>query len=471
MCRSVEGGRGEIVGGQQRSDAVPGTTEEAQEEGAGATTHDNRDSEAEAGEGGREDQAKETAAGNGGDTAGRVNLTEAGLVETREMEELLILSALHVRRADVQREAYNQRIAEAVASKLANPLNLLLYLMVTLVVDCGQNMELPCFNDEQPGCTYYWSPLTVNNVGVVDHGYRRNDGSVGAHMHCHVYHEGIGKKGANNIASVIMRTLKEKQLIMPGQTAKKLTIVYDNCTGQNKNNTVLKLVPYLVEMKYFEEVEFLFLVVGHTKNACDRYFNQLKTIPRKTNTYTMDELVTKLAFCEEVTIWESKPEHFLDWGKHLGQFYKDSFRCRADFLRNNRVYVEVRQSMLETDAPRMLNVTKHNWPTKDEYGDDALAFECRKDVMEEMELETLVLPGINPYKQVEMFEKYRTLMPPQAVSDVLYKKPDDDVMKKVSKEKGMRKVFRGELADMKKRRREDRDEAKDLLEIIVKGKR
>eukprot|EP00956_Cyclotella_meneghiniana_P017132 scaffold27608_cov73-Cyclotella_meneghiniana.AAC.6 len=29
MCRSFEGGRGEIVGGQQRSDAVPGTTEEA----------------------------------------------------------------------------------------------------------------------------------------------------------------------------------------------------------------------------------------------------------------------------------------------------------------------------------------------------------------------------------------------------------------------------------------------------------
>ena len=101
-----------------------------------------------------------------------------------------------------------------------------------------------------------------------------------------------------------------------------------------------------------------------------------------------------------------------------------SFRCCADFLRDlrdNRVHVEVRQSMLETDAPRMLNVTKHNWPTKDEYGDDGLAFECRKDVMEEMELETLVPPGINPYKQVEMFEKYRTLMPPQAVNDVLYK--------------------------------------------------
>ena len=120
-----------------------------------------------------------------------------------------------------------------------------------------------------------------------------------------------------------MRTLNEKEMIKPGHTAKKLTIVFNNCTGQNKNNTVIKLVPYLVETKYFQEVEFLFLVVGHTKNACDRYFNQLKTIPRKTNTYTMDELLNKLAFCEEVSIWESKSEHFLNWGKHLGDFYKD----------------------------------------------------------------------------------------------------------------------------------------------------
>ena len=294
-------------------------------------------------------------------------------------------------------------------------------------------------------------------------------------MLCHVYHEGIGKKGANNIASVIMRTLNEKEMIRPGNTTKKLTIVFDNCTGQNENNIVIKLVPYLVEMKYFQEVEFLFLVVGHTrKNACDRYFNQLNTIPRKTNTYTMDKLHIKLAFCKEVSIWESKPEHFLNWGKLLGDFYKDlanevkqnhSFRCHADFLKNNRVYLEVRQSLLDVDEPRMLNITKAYWPTKDEYGDVSV-----EDVMEESELETLDPPGINPYKQVEMFEKYQTMMPPQAVNDILYRKPDDDVLKKVKAEKGMRKVFRGELSDMKKsKRRDDRDEAKKMLQQIVRG--
>lgn len=72
--------------------------------------------------------------------------------------------------------------------------------------------------------------------------------------------------------------------------------MFDNYTGQNKNNTVLKMVPYLVEMGYFEEVVFHFLVVGHTSNACDRYFNQLKRLPRETNRYTVEEMLTKLAY-------------------------------------------------------------------------------------------------------------------------------------------------------------------------------
>ena len=44
-------------------------------------------------------------------------------------------------------------------------------------------------------------------------------------------------------------------------------ILFDNCTGQSKNNTMLKLVPYLAGLGYFEEVVFHFLVGGQTKNT------------------------------------------------------------------------------------------------------------------------------------------------------------------------------------------------------------
>ena len=59
-------------------------------------------------------------------------------------------------------------------------------------------------------------------------------------------------------------------------------------SGQNKNNTVLKLVMWLKEMRYFKRVSFVFLIVGHTKNACDCLFKSLKHEYRKKNIFTMD---------------------------------------------------------------------------------------------------------------------------------------------------------------------------------------
>jgi hypothetical protein len=51
----------------------------------------------------------------------------------------------------------------------------------------------------------------------------------------------------------------------------------DNCGGQNKNNVVLRLAPYLVEMGYFLKFEFAFYIRGHTNNTCDRTYNKMKS--------------------------------------------------------------------------------------------------------------------------------------------------------------------------------------------------
>ncbi len=79
----------------------------------------------------------------------------------------------------------------------------------TFVVDYGQNMKLPVYNKEQPGCTYYFSPISIYNLGVVNHDHIYNDGWVNEHLHYHVYTEAIGKKGANNEALLIMKTLQK----------------------------------------------------------------------------------------------------------------------------------------------------------------------------------------------------------------------------------------------------------------------
>ena len=119
------------------------------------------------------------------------------------------------------------------------------------VVDYGQNMEVPIFNSEQPGPTYYYSPVGVYNLGVVNHAHVHDNGTIGKHMYAHIYNESVGKKGANNVASLIVKTLRQLNLLQDDAAGGALYIIFDNCSGQNKNNTVLKLAGWLKAMGYF----------------------------------------------------------------------------------------------------------------------------------------------------------------------------------------------------------------------------
>ena len=71
-------------------------------------------------------------------------------------------------------------------------------------------------------------------------------------MYCHVYHEGIGKKGGTNVASLLVHTLRQMNVLLENDPAAELNIFMDNCSGQNKNNSVLKLAMWLKQMGYFK---------------------------------------------------------------------------------------------------------------------------------------------------------------------------------------------------------------------------
>jgi len=192
----------------------------------------------------------------------------------KEWELMLLRAVVHVRAARAQSILYQECMKCAVSDTKQNVCHD--SKTYTLVVDYCQNMEVPEFNKEQPGCAYYFSPVGVYTCGVVNHGHLNNDGTVREHMHAHVYHEGTGKKGSNNVASHIMKTLRFMDIIRDNEAGGELNIFFDNCSGQNKNNTALKLLVWLCEMGYFKRVNFNFLIVGHTKNAADHLFNVLK---------------------------------------------------------------------------------------------------------------------------------------------------------------------------------------------------
>jgi hypothetical protein len=119
---------------------------------------------------------------------------------------MLLQAAVHIKMARTQRALYQAKVADAVADATARKEHLV--RRYTFVVDYGQNMELPVYNKEQPGCMYYFSPMSIYNLGVVNHAHIYDDGWISEHLHCHVYTKGIGKKGANNVVSLIMKMLQ-----------------------------------------------------------------------------------------------------------------------------------------------------------------------------------------------------------------------------------------------------------------------
>ena len=63
------------------------------------------------------------------------------------------------------------------------------------------------------------------------------------------YREDGGAKGGNNVASLLLKSLRDFNFIMDNRTGSRLSIIMDNCSGQNKNRHVLRLALWLVEMK------------------------------------------------------------------------------------------------------------------------------------------------------------------------------------------------------------------------------
>ena len=82
---------------------------------------------------------------------------------------------------------------------------------------------------------------------------------------------------------------------------------------------VLRLGLYLVEKRYFTSVEFVFLIVGHTKNPCDRMFNLLKLSYRKSNIYTMEQTIEKLNGHAQTTA--TRFINHRNWDKYLDKLY------------------------------------------------------------------------------------------------------------------------------------------------------
>jgi hypothetical protein len=322
------------------------------------------------------------------------------LMEERERETQKIANKIkqHIEDATSMRVLCQKAIEEAKTATRENVADE--DMVITLVADYCQNMEMPFFGKDQPGETYYYTPKTINLFGIVDCSPEKEV------LHAYGYGEEHGGKGGNNVASLLMKHLEDRGFLDGTTKRKCLNIVMDNCAGQNKNNYVLRLAPYLVEKGFFQEVRFIFLVVGHTKNVADRLFNILKRLYRRKNIFTMGMMSE--AMKHELTI-----PYVVDWRvfKHWDKYLNRIYKTKMSSVKKWQLFGSSTELGLTSMSFKTSNV------------DDAeMHQEClRKHGISEEERNRILQeqptplyatqPGLREIKQVELWSKYRPLVP------------------------------------------------------------
>ena len=85
---------------------------------------------------------------------------------------------------------------------------------------------------------------------------------------------------------------------------------------------VLRMLFMLLKLDITEHVTASFLIKGHTKNDCDRLFNQMKKVYRKSNVYVPAQLMDAMKQPKVTPVWVDHSCMF-KWSKMLDKYTAD----------------------------------------------------------------------------------------------------------------------------------------------------
>ena len=162
--------------------------------------------------------------------------------------------------------------------------------LVCLIADIMDQAKttLPHFKRMKKSWSSKWW-LKQCLMGVKVHGQR---------MDHYIANPRVGTGGGSNFTvECILRTLRklseENYASTGGKLPPKLYMQLDNCSGDNKNYTILAFCNFLVDQGVFEEVEVGYLPVGHTHEDIDQAFSVLSRHLRNRDCLSFSTFVTE----------------------------------------------------------------------------------------------------------------------------------------------------------------------------------
>ena len=183
--------------------------------------------------------------------------------------------------------------------------------------DYAQQVHLPS-NPMQPGPIFFKTPRKVGKFGMCCEAIPRQVNFL-------IEATAVGK-GANATISYIHDFFEKHGL---GET--NIHLHADNCCGQNKNSHVLWYLAWRIIVGLHHCCLYSFLMVGHTKFACDWCFGLLKRSFRKKFVSSLYDLATVVdkSIVSGVNVAQLSGLHdgrvivpTYDWASFLSQYFK-----------------------------------------------------------------------------------------------------------------------------------------------------
>ena len=143
--------------------------------------------------------------------------------------------------------------------------------------DFAQQVHYPS-NPLQPGPIYFLTPRKVAIFGVCCEALPRQVNFL-------IDEASDTGKGANTVVSLLDFFFSHHSL---GET--DVSLHADNCSGQNKNNTMVQYLMWRVMTGLHHTISLHFMITGHTKFSPDACFGLVKRKFRKTAVSSLDDL-------------------------------------------------------------------------------------------------------------------------------------------------------------------------------------
>ncbi|KAG3111738.1 hypothetical protein PI125_g8848 [Phytophthora idaei] len=260
-----------------------------------------------------------------------------------------------------------------------------------------------------------WYFLSLLSISVFEI-YYAND----VKQYNYIYDERVSGKGTDQVNSLLYDFLEKN--VIP-RHIRSLTVYTDNCGGQNKSNHVIHFFLALVHQGLFDAVDFKFFVRGHTKNACDRGFGQIRNRMARVDCWTVDDVVKNVAAAANSSVVNRvtvEDNIFRDFKTVLSELFKPLSAVQKYHIfsanKDSSGVITCRTSPDDAGISGDLrrNIDKVKTPSS------------KVALMFERYLMPLTPPQPNAEKIDQMYRKVRPFVPSEFQNDPLYAAPTAD---------------------------------------------